>query len=47
MEKDIRNRIAAWTTDPKPYGWTKTADDILERLASYLNRIPHSGHYCR
>ncbi|MFD7001369.1 hypothetical protein ACFWA5_35210 [Streptomyces mirabilis] len=32
-----RLEIAAWNTDPKPYVWTKTADEILERLASYLN----------
>ncbi|WP_405681427.1 IS630 family transposase [Streptomyces sp. NBC_00868] len=42
LEKDIRDWIAAWNTDPKPYVWTKTADEILERLASYLNRIPDS-----
>ncbi|MFC9165486.1 IS630 family transposase [Streptomyces fungicidicus] len=43
LEKDIRTWIATWNTDPKPYVWTKTADEILERLASYLNRIPDSG----
>ncbi|MFD5973987.1 IS630 family transposase [Streptomyces bacillaris] len=43
LEKDIRAWIAAWNTDPRPYIWTKTADEILERLASYLNRIPDSG----
>ncbi|MGW2697777.1 IS630 family transposase [Streptomyces sp. NPDC001296] len=42
LERDIRAWIAAWNTDPKPYVWTKTADEILERLASYLNRIPDS-----
>ncbi len=42
LEQDIRTWIAAWNTDPKPYVWTKTADEILERLASYLNRIPDS-----
>ncbi|GAA1335080.1 IS630 family transposase [Streptomyces sanglieri] len=42
LEKDIRTWIAAWNTDPRPYVWTKTADEILERLASYLNRIPDS-----
>ncbi|MGW3252276.1 IS630 family transposase [Streptomyces fungicidicus] len=42
MEKDIRTWIATWNTDPKPYVWTKTADEILERLANYLNRIPDS-----
>lgn len=44
LEKDIRSWIANWNTDPKPYAWTKTADEILERLASYLNRIPDSEH---
>ncbi|MGW4898584.1 IS630 family transposase, partial [Kitasatospora sp. NPDC004240] len=41
---DIRDWIATWNTDPKPYVWTKTADEILERLAEYLKRIPDSGH---
>lgn len=44
LEKDIRNWITAWNTDPKPYLWTKTADEILERLAICLNRIPDSEH---
>ncbi|MFD8888874.1 IS630 family transposase [Streptomyces erythrochromogenes] len=44
LEKDIRDWIATWNSDPKPYVWTKTADEILERLASYLNRIPDSEH---
>ena len=43
LETDIRTWIAAWNTDPKPYVWTKTADEILERLAAYLNRIPDSA----
>lgn len=42
LEKDIRTWIATWNTDPKPYMWTKTADEILERLASHLNKIPDS-----
>jgi transposase len=44
LENDIRAWITAWNTDPKPYVWTRTADEILERLAGYLNRIPDSGH---
>jgi len=44
LENDIRDWIANWTTNPRPYVWTKTADEILERLATYLNRIPDSGH---
>jgi transposase len=44
LEKDIRDWIAAWNDNPKPFTWTKTADEILERLASYLQRIPDAGH---
>lgn len=44
LEKDIRTWIADWNTNPRPYVWTKTADEILERLASYLKRIPDSEH---
>jgi len=49
LEKDIRNWIAAWNTDPKPYIWTKTADEILERLGliseqnSWLRRLAEPG----
>jgi hypothetical protein len=28
----------------RPFTWTKTADEILERLASDLQRIPGAGH---
>jgi hypothetical protein len=40
LEKDVRACIAAWNTDLRPYVWTKTADEILERLAGYPTRIP-------
>ena len=44
LEKDIRNWITTWNENPKPFAWTKTADEILERLATYLQRIPGAGH---
>jgi transposase len=44
LEKDIRAWIEQWNTNPTPFTWTKTADEILERLASYLQRIPGAGH---
>jgi transposase len=44
LEKDIRDWIVQWNENPKPFIWTKTADEILERLASYLQRIPDAGH---
>lgn len=44
LEKDIRDWIDTWNANPRPFAWTKTADEILERLASYLQRIPGAGH---
>jgi len=28
-----------WNGDPKPFVWTKTAEEILESLAKYCRRI--------
>jgi transposase len=40
----IRTWIANWNDEPKPYVWHKSADEILESLASYCQRINDSGH---
>jgi hypothetical protein len=45
LEQDIRTWIEQWNTAPKPFAWTKTADEVLDRLASYLQRIPGAGHW--
>jgi transposase len=44
LEADIRKWINEWNKDPRPFVWTKTADDILETLAAYCERINDSGH---
>jgi transposase len=44
LEADIRKWINEWNKDPKPFVWTKTADEILETLAEYCQRIKDSGH---
>jgi transposase len=44
LNKDIRNWIKTWNNDPRPYVWTKTADQILESIATYCNRINDSRH---
>jgi transposase len=44
LEKDIRDWVASWNENPRPFVWTKTAEDIFERLNSYLQRIPGAGH---
>jgi transposase len=40
----IRTWIAGWNDDPRPYVWHKSADEILDSLASYCKRINDSGH---
>jgi transposase len=44
LVKSIRTWITNWNEDPKPYVWHKTADEILDNLASYCQRISDSGH---
>jgi transposase len=44
LNADIRGWIAHWNENPRPYVWTKTADQILESLTTYCNRINDSGH---
>jgi transposase len=44
LNTDIRAWIADWNEDPHPYVWMKTADQILESIARYCNRITASGH---
>jgi hypothetical protein len=39
----IRTWIANWN-DPTPFVWQKTADEILDSLAAYCQRINDSGH---
>ncbi len=44
LETDIRKWINEWNKDPRPFVWTKSADEILETLAAYCERINDSGH---
>ena len=40
----IRTWIRLWNDEPKPFVWHKTADEILDNLANYCQRISDSGH---
>ena len=44
LNADIRAWIETWNDDPNPYVWTKTADQILESIARYCERINDSRH---
>jgi transposase len=44
LNADIRAWIETWNEDPRPFVWTKTADQILESIARYCTRINDSRH---
>jgi transposase/transcriptional regulator with XRE-family HTH domain len=44
LENDIRAWIESWNENPKPFIWTKTAQQILESLSRLLQRINGAGH---
>ena len=44
LNADIRSWIETWNEQPRPFVWTKTADQILESIARYCERINDSRH---
>jgi transposase len=44
LENDIREWIADWNTHPRPFLWTKTAEEILDSIARFCSRISGAGH---
>jgi transposase len=44
LENDIRDWIATWNDNPRPFTWTKTADEILNSLADYLAKLGTGPH---
>jgi transposase len=44
LNTDIRAWINTWNDNPRPYVWTKTADQILDSITRYCTRINDSRH---
>ncbi len=44
LEADLRKWVKAWNDNPKPFIWTKTAEQILGSLARLLQRTTGAGH---
>ena len=44
LEMTIRNYLEVHNENPKPFVWTKTADQILDSLARFCKRTSDSGH---
>ena len=44
LEADIRDWIQNWNASPRPFAWTKTADEIPDSLAKYISRISGAAY---
>jgi transposase len=44
LEADIRAWIENWNQNPRPFAWTKTADEILDSLAKYIAKISGAAY---
>jgi hypothetical protein len=44
LNADIRNWIDTWNENPRPYVWTKTADQILDAIKRYCQRTNPAAH---
>ena len=42
LTASIQSWIEAWNAEPRPFVWTKTAEEILENITRYLQRISNS-----
>jgi transposase len=40
----IRSYLDGWNKSPKPFVWTKTADDILAAVGRFCSRISDPGN---
>ena len=44
LNDDVRAWIDGWNDNPRPFVWTKTADQILDSIARYRTRTNESRH---
>lgn len=44
LERAIRTYLDVHNSEPKPFSWSKTADDILASIERFCLRISQSGH---
>jgi hypothetical protein len=44
LENAIKDYVAMTNAEPKPFVWTKTADEILDSVARYCQRTNDSHH---
>jgi transposase len=44
LEAALRRYVETYNQEPRPFVWTKTADEILEAVARFCKRTSDSGH---
>jgi hypothetical protein len=44
LERAIRQYLGIYNSNPKPFIWTKSADEILASLAKFCKPTSDSGH---
>jgi transposase len=44
LKRSIQSWIDTWNQNPRPFVWTKTADEILDTITAYCQRINRTGH---
>jgi len=44
LETAIHSWVENYNSDPKPFKWTKSADEILENIRRFCERTSNSGH---
>ena len=40
----LENWIKTWNASARPFKWTKTADQIIDRICRYCSRISRPAH---
>jgi hypothetical protein len=44
LNTDIRQWIDTWNENPRPYLWSKTAEQILDSISRYCQRITQTRY---
>jgi transposase len=44
LEDAIRHYLSVYNAEPKPFNWTRSADDIMASIERFCLRISNSGH---
>jgi hypothetical protein len=44
LEKAIRSYLSIYNENPRPFTWTKTAEQILDSVKRFCLRTSNSGH---